>query len=84
LNRFILPKEPEGYKGERSARPSASQKGIRKTPGAAPLPNLAVYENQERRRPQDTPIKTDHMARRPAQRTAICLAAIAQLPGSLP
>lgn len=30
----------------RSARASASQKGIRKTPDAAPLPNLAVYENQ--------------------------------------
>ena len=31
---------------ERSARPSASQKGIRKTPDVALLPNLAVYENQ--------------------------------------
>ena len=42
--------------GERSARPSASQKGIRKTPDVAPLPNPAVYENQggaatRRRRP---------------------------------
>jgi hypothetical protein len=31
---------------ERSARPSASQKGIRKTPDVALLPNLAVHENQ--------------------------------------
>ncbi len=32
--------------GEQSARPSASQKGIRKTSDVASLPNLAVYENQ--------------------------------------
>jgi hypothetical protein len=31
---------------EPSARPSASQKGIRETTDVAPLPNLAVYENQ--------------------------------------
>ena len=31
---------------ERSARPSASQKGIRKNPDVALLANLAVYENQ--------------------------------------
>jgi hypothetical protein len=31
---------------ERSARPSASQNGIRKTSDVAPLPNPAVYENQ--------------------------------------
>jgi hypothetical protein len=30
----------------RSARPSASQKGIGKTPDVALLPNLAMYENQ--------------------------------------
>ena len=30
---------------EWSARPSASQRSIRKAPDVAPLPNLAVYEN---------------------------------------
>jgi len=45
LNRFILPKEPEGYKGA-VCKTVGFSKGHSEDPGVAPLPNLAVYENQ--------------------------------------
>jgi hypothetical protein len=55
---------------ERSARPSASQEGIRKTPDVALLPNLAVYENQggaypvmERTGTQSLPLATEELSK---------------------
>jgi hypothetical protein len=56
---------------ERSARPSASQKSIRKTSDVAPLPNLALYENQARRLRRRGPRRQRRRSAlgRPARRT---------------